>query len=178
MTSLLARTVHVVVSAATLLSGDLESCFTPSDSNCTGGVAAVGAFARNETGSDPLLVLPFLDKASAFVQMHPLGWPVNRLIMEHIMGWSVFLSTPALLSQHSGDYDISLTDLTDLQSTEFPFLSSNVGVPPSNSWFPYTKSILFDETTGFAVLSILGDQQRFTIPQVEATLGLLIILNG
>ena len=173
MASLLARTVHVIISVATLLSGEMDGCFTPSDPSCMAGVAAVGAFARNETGNDASLVLPFFDKSSRFVQSHPLGWSVNRLVLKHMMGWPVFLSPPGLLTQHSGDFNISSRDLSDLQSTEFPFLLSNVGVPPSNSWSQFIIPVFFHEATGLAVLSIFGDKQEFNIPQVEATLGLL-----
>ena len=173
MSSLLARTVHVVISVATLLSGEMQNCTTPSDPSCRSGVAAVSAFARNETGNEASLVLPFFDKSSPFVQSHPLGWSVNRLVLGEIMGWPVFLSPPGLLTQHSGDFNISSRDLSDLQTTEFPFLLSNVGVPPSNSWSPFIAPVFFHDTTGLAVLSIFGDKQQFTIPQVEATLGLL-----
>ena len=134
MASLLARTVHLIVTAATLLSGDLDECITPPH-DCGAGVAAVDAWARHLTTTttttteattlaqaQPYLVLPLFDKSSPFVQMHPLGWSVNRLVLQHLMGWRVFLSTPALLTQHKGDFDVSSRDLADLQSTEFPFL--------------------------------------------------------
>ena len=173
MTSLLARTVHFIASAATLLSGELDECLTPLNVSCVGGVAAVDAWARHLTADDPYLVLPFFDKSSPFVQMHPLGWSVNRLVLQHEMQWRVFFSTPALLTQHKGDYDISSRDLTDLQSTDFPFLISNAVVPPANSWFPYTFPVFFDEETGLAVLTIVNSNQPLTFPQVEATIGVL-----
>mmetsp|Transcript_15928 Transcript_15928/g.30312 ORF Transcript_15928/g.30312 Transcript_15928/m.30312 type:complete len:1173 (-) Transcript_15928:79-3597(-) len=174
MSSLLAKTVHLIVTAATLLSGDLNECLTPLDSSCHAGVAAVDAWARNLTiPNDPYLVLPTFDKSSPFVQMHPLGWSVNRLVLQHIMGWRTFLSTPALLIQHKEDYEISSRDLSDLQSTELPFLLSNVDIPPSNSWSPYTYPVLFDQETGLAVLAIVNSNQPLNYPQIEATLGIL-----
>lgn len=174
MASLLARTVHFIVTAATLLSGGLDECMNPPlDPSCEAGVAAVGAWARNLTDSDPHLVLPQFDKSSPFVQMHPLGWSVNRLVFQHVMGWRTFLSTPALLTQHKGDYDISSRDLSDLQSTELPFLLSNVAVPPSNSWSTYTLPVYFDHETGLAVLSLVNSKQPLNHPQLEATLGIL-----
>ena len=173
MSSLLARTVHFIATAAALLSGGLDECLTPLDPTCQGGVATVGAWARNLTNFDPYLVLPMFDKSSPFVQMHPLGWSVNRLVFQHIMGWRTFFSTPALLTQHKGDYDISSRDLSDLQSTELPFLLSNVAVPPSNSWSAYTYPVFFDQETGLAVLAIVNSKQPLNYPQVEATLGIL-----
>lgn len=182
MASLLARTVHLIVTAATLLSGDLDECITP-PYDCKAGVAAVDAWARhlttvnNEAMAVPqtqrYLVLPLFDKSSPFSQMHPLGWSVNRLVLQHLMGWRVFLSTPALLTQHKDDFDVSSRDLTDMQSTEFPFLLSNVAIPPANSWSAYAVPVYFDQQTGLAVLSVVNSNQPLNYPQVKATLGIL-----
>ena len=173
MASLLARTVHLIVSAATLLSGSLDVCLTPLDPSCEAGVAAVDAWARTLTADDPTLVLPFIDRSSPFVQMHPLGWSVNRLVLEHIMGWRVYSSSPALLTQHKDDLDISSRDLSDLQSKDLPLVLSNVAIPPSNSWAPYTLPVFFDNETGLAVLTIYNSNQPLNHPQIESTLGIL-----
>ena len=170
MTSLVARTVHLIVSVATLLSGDLDNCLFPLDTSCKAGVASVNAFAQNL--EEPYLVIPKFDKASPFVQMHPLGWSVNRLVLEDIMGWKTFQSSPSLLQAHYKD-GVSLQDLSDLQSQEFPFLLSNVAVPPGNSWSPYTIPVYLDEETGLAIISIVNDQQTYNGNQVETTFGLL-----
>ncbi|CAJ1956725.1 unnamed protein product [Cylindrotheca closterium] len=173
MTSLLARTVHLIVSAATLLSGDLEDCLFPLDSSCEAGVASLNALARNLTGNDPYLVIPKFDKSSPFVQMHPLGWSVNRLVLEEVMGWKTFQSTPALLTSHYEDFDVSSRDLSDLQSSEFPFLLSNVAVPPGNSWSPYVTPVYLDPETGLAIISIVNDNQPMNVDQVDTTFGML-----
>lgn len=179
--SLFARTVHLIVTAATLLSGDLDECLTP-PSDCKAGVAAVDAWARHLTVStkerqgqqqDPYVVLPLFDKGSPFVQMHPLGWVVNRLVLQHVMDWRVFRSTPALLTQHKGDFDVSTRDLTDMQSSEFPFLLSNAAIPPANSWSPYVLPVYFDQETGLAIMSVVNSNQPLNYPQVEATIGIL-----
>ena len=98
---------------------------------------------------------------------------MNRLVLQHIMDWRVFLSTPALLTQHQGDFDVSSRDLTDMQSTEFPFLLSNAAIPPANSWSPYRVPVYFDAETGLAVLSVVNSNQPLNYPQIEATLGIL-----
>lgn len=173
-------TVHLVVSWAPLLSGALDECFSADDETCQGGVAAVGAFLRHysrqqqqQPSPEPSLVLPFLDKQSAFVQMHELGWSVNRLVLHHIMGWNVFGAAPSLLTQNSVDLNVSQTDISALQSTEMPLLLTNVAVPSGNSWHPYTVPIYFDETTGLAVMLVYNSNQPMNADQVESVVGSL-----
>mmetsp|Transcript_17644 Transcript_17644/g.43417 ORF Transcript_17644/g.43417 Transcript_17644/m.43417 type:complete len:1092 (+) Transcript_17644:281-3556(+) len=173
MTSLLARTVHLIVSAATLLSGDLDDCLVPLDTSCEAGVASLNALARNLTQDDPYLVIPKFDKSSPFVQMHPLGWSVNRLVFQEIMGWKTFQSTPALLTSHYEDFGVSSRDLSDLQSADFPFLLSNVAVPPGNSWSSYTIPVYLDQETGLAIISIVNDNQAMNVDQVDTAVGML-----
>lgn len=173
MATLLARTVHFIVTAATLLSGDLDKCRFPTDATCEAGVASVAAWPRNLTQGEPFTVLPVFDKSSPFVQMHPLGWSVNRLVFQQIMGWEFFTSTPALLTQHEEDQAVSSRDLSDVQTGDFPFLLSNVAIPPSNSWAEYAVPIYFDQETGLAVLSVSNNGQSFNVEQVGATIGLL-----
>lgn len=84
--------VNFVWTWASLLSGGLQSCVSPDDPTCEGGISAVRANLRyfeeeyrqryfNLTGQDPVqtsLIIPRLDYQSAFAQMHELDWTVNR----------------------------------------------------------------------------------------------------
>jgi hypothetical protein len=164
---------HLVVSWVPLLSGALDECLDASDESCQGGIAAVAAYLRYYSKGEPAMTLPFLDKESPFVQMHPLGWSVNRLVYQHIMGYSVFAAPPSLLLQNKVDMNISNQDLSVLQSKEMPLLLTNAMVPPSNSWYPFAVPVFFDETTGIALLSVVLEADPMNIPQKESVAGVL-----
>jgi len=160
------RAVNLVVAYAPLLSGELDQCWTAQDETCVGGMASVAAhlrYFRAEDDDPPSLVLPYLDKASSFVQMHPLNWSLNRLVLHDLLGWRVFLSSPSLLTQNSRDYAVSPRDLSDLQTLQMPLLLTNVDVPPDNSWYSYTEAVHLDPETGLAVLSIDSSGERLNV---------------
>lgn len=165
--------VHFVLSEAPLLSGELTDCLNAQDESCKGGVAAVAAYLRHYGRRGPSLVLPFADRDSPFVQMHPLVWNVNRFVFQDIFGFRVFSAPPSLLTQHKDDFEISQRDLSGLQSKDFPYLLSNVAIPPSISWSQFTIPVFFDDETGLAVLVNINDGQPMTSPQIGSTLGLL-----
>lgn len=170
------KRVHLSGAWATLLSterGSLVDCANPSDPTCKGGVASVAAYNRYFSGDEPSLVLMRADTASPFVQMHKLGWSLNRLVLRERMGWKMFLSSPSLLLQNSHDFNASQRDLSDLQTRDMPLVLTNVAVPPSNSWSPFTESVHFDEETGLAILSIVGSDSPFSQSQVDTTKGAL-----
>ena len=154
--------VLLATSWAPLLSGLLHQCLNADDSSCNGGVAAFRAMLRHHSkieAQDDGDALPFahiqlLDKDSAFVHMHPLGLSVNRLILNDLMGLDVFASSPSILLQNNLDSRVSSQDISYLQTHDMPLLISNVGVPPSNSWHPYTKAVHFDAKTRLAILSL------------------------
>lgn len=184
------RAVTLVVAYAPLLSGDLNECLTPGDESCVGGMASIAAYLRyfsesNTANNDdsvvqseqspppPSLVLPFIDKASPFVQMHPLKWALNRLVFRDWFQWNVFLSSPAILTQNSRDYPVSLRDLSDLQTLELPLLLTNAAVPPANSWHAYTKAVHFDAATGLAVLVVDSSGSELNVDQIDSAKGVL-----
>lgn len=193
-------TIHIIDSWADLLGGiTLSDCRNVTDPSCVGGVANVAAFARHLTRSgasvtdspsggtaedieEPYIVTPRLDRYSPFVQMHPLGWSVNRLIFVEVLQWKFFISSPALLYLSStargstnGSSTISTNSslMSDLQTDELPFLLTNVAVPPENDWYPYTKAIYFDETTHLAFLSVADSDEPLNVPQIESATGAL-----
>jgi len=153
--------VSVVASNAPLLSGGLEDCLSPDDETCEAGFAAVSARMRQH--SEPTLVLPQLDKTSPFVHMHPFKWAVNLLVLQGLFGWSLFVSSPSILTAGN--------DLTLLQSTRMPLLLTNSVVPPSSSWQAFHETVHFDTNTGLAVLSIADSGQTYNWPQIESTQG-------
>jgi len=174
--------VTLVVAYAPLLSGDLNECLAPGDESCVGGMASTAAYLRyfSESNDDSdqaqqssSLVLPFIDKTSPFVQMHPLKWALNRLVFRDWFQWKVFLSSPSLLTQNSRDYPVSLRDLSDLQTTDLPLLLTNAAVPPANSWYPYTEAVHFDAATGLAVLAVDSSSSELNVDPIAATQGVL-----
>lgn len=116
----------------------LSNCQNAADESCEGGVAAISAFARHRTihnttnTEEPYFVWQLSDKQSQFVQVHPLGWAGNRLVLKDYYGWNVFSSVPSLLLQDKDDYEVSQKDLDDLQSMDWKILLTNADVPPSN----------------------------------------------
>lgn len=172
------RTVNLVVSWASLLPGDLFECRGLADETCVGGAASTAAYLRYHTGTnETTLVMPYIDKASPFVQMHPLGWSLNRLIFNDLMGWNVCLSSPSILTQNSIDFEISHRDISDLQTLRMPLLLTNVAVPPGNSWYKYTEAVHFDQETGLAVLSIDSSNQLFNVDQINSAKGVLNFIH-
>jgi hypothetical protein len=173
--------VNLITSGATLLSGTVEECLTPDDETCVGGIASVMAFVRNNTrgqsedGDEPYTMIQKFDKNSPFVNMHPLQWVVNRLVLREIFGLDVFLSTPSLLLQNKVDssFSVSQRDISDLQTTDMPLLITNVEVAPSHSWHHYTRSVYFDHKTGLAVANIAHQNVPLAIDHVAATRGFL-----
>eukprot|EP00523_Entomoneis_sp_CCMP467_P023026 CAMPEP_0168828902 /NCGR_PEP_ID=MMETSP0727-20121128/747_1 /TAXON_ID=265536 /ORGANISM="Amphiprora sp., Strain CCMP467" /LENGTH=1207 /DNA_ID=CAMNT_0008882101 /DNA_START=77 /DNA_END=3700 /DNA_ORIENTATION=+ len=177
--------VHFVSTLAPLLSsGSLSECRSAvNDTDCEGGVATAAAYLRYYTKIDnndnnnnndtetteyePSLFLAHLDKDSPFVQMTPLGWSVNRLILSdpaYGINAQALLSPPSILTQNKGDLgSVSQRDISVLQSTELPLLLSNVNVPLSNSWQPFWETIHLDATTRLAVLYLNGSNQPFTV---------------
>ena len=168
------QTVNLICSAASLLSGDLDECYSPYDPTCKGGIASVMAYARSLTEGQPTTVVQKFDKNSPFVNTHPLQWVVNRLILHHIFGLELFFSTPSLLLQNKIDAEgVSIRDITDLQSQDFPFLIANTEVSPKNSWHPYVKTVHFDSQTGLALIAIADTGVPLSINQSDAAKGVL-----
>ena len=120
---------HLVLSLAPLQSGgSLQSCTTlnsttnmlPADSDCVGGVASVAAALRGLPDDEPSLFLPWLDRESVFVQMHPLRLGTNRLVLHDYFDFPAFLSTHSLLTlEDNGRNDRD--DMSSLRTHDFPF---------------------------------------------------------
>jgi 7 transmembrane sweet-taste receptor of 3 GCPR/5'-nucleotidase, C-terminal domain len=170
--------VNLITSAAPLPSGNLEECRSPDDETCQGGVAAVLAMARNHTLNslkepEPFIVIQKFDKNSPFVNMHPLQWVVNRLVLREVFNLDVFISTPSLLLQNKIDSEVSQRDISDLQTLEMPFLLTNADVPSSNSWHEYVTASYFDPKTGLAIANLADYGVPMTITSIDAARGFL-----
>lgn len=171
-------TVNLITSSAPLLSGSLEECRTPDDETCHGGVAAVLALARNHTLNslkepEPYTVIQWFDMNSPFVNMHPLQWVVNRLVLREVFSLDVFISTPSLLLQNKVDSAVSQRDIGDMQTHDMSFLLTNANVPSSNSWHEYLVSSYFDPATGLAVANLADHSVPVSITAEEAARGFL-----
>ncbi|CAB9516278.1 acid type B receptor subunit 2 [Seminavis robusta] len=156
-------TVTLILSSAKLLSTTtLGRCYDAYDDSCRGGIAALMAYARNNTVDSDIgrLVLPGIDIQSSFVQMHPLDWSVNRLILKDYFNFDVFWGVRSLTTQQFYSKE---RDLSDLQSNDFPLLASNLDIPISNTWKQFVKDIHFHEETGLAVMKVV--LARFVTPE-------------
>lgn len=163
--------VHLLGSFAPLFSGrSLSDCHTFNDTSCSGGIAAAVALRRFYASDAPSLTMHRLDKQSQFVQTHPLGWSVNRLVLHEYYGYEFFSSPPSLLLQHKDDkHSVSQRDISDLQSHDMPLILTNAAVPPSLSWAPYVERVHYDQDTNLAVMTLAGNGEPLSSPdQVEA----------
>jgi hypothetical protein len=167
------RTVHVASSWAPLLSGGLAGSFTANDPTCRGGVAAAAAFSRYHSKGGPIIFVSRADKYSPFVQMHPLGWRVNRLVLKDLLDLDNLLSTPAVLTQNKGDFEMSQCGISDLQTEDMRLLLTNVVIPPGKSWYHFHKTVHLDADTGLAAIVVVDSDVIFSSPQIEAVQGTL-----
>jgi hypothetical protein len=149
--------VSLVFSTATLLSGGLESCYDVDDDSCEGGIALIRAFLRQYSDGidEASVIINRLDYQSVFVQMHPLDWNVNRLILHDYFGMQTFWTNPSLMDQHKGDSPVSIRDLSGLHTNSFrPTIHGNKFVETTNSWSQYVKNVHFEESTGLAIIYV------------------------
>ncbi|KAL9186795.1 hypothetical protein ACHAXT_010515 [Thalassiosira profunda] len=159
--------VNLFVSFATLLPGDPADCPDPTnvtDASCAGGLASVASVIRHSQrrGDGPALHIPKLDRVSKFVQMHPEGWGVNRLISHDRFGWPAYFTSPSLFSE-TGGRDVSL-----LRTHDFTPIMTNVDLSPSSPWSPYLQGVYFDEGTGLAQIHIRDDTQPMAAEAVSS----------
>mmetsp|Transcript_32654 Transcript_32654/g.39673 ORF Transcript_32654/g.39673 Transcript_32654/m.39673 type:complete len:1372 (-) Transcript_32654:215-4330(-) len=162
--------INVFWSNAGLLSGSLSQCLDPSnitDATCEGGLTSVAAVIRisRARGDGPALFFPVIERTTRFVQMHPLGWGVNRLIMRSQFGWDTFLAPPSLFS--------GVRDMSSLQSHDFTPLLSNLDLGPTNAWLKFIEQVHFDHDTGIAAIVVGQQDQPGSVPQVESVNAML-----
>ena len=153
--------VSFVWSYMNLLSGGLYDCQDADDDSCSGGIASVHAFLRKYSDGidEGSLIISRLDYQSVFVNMHPLNWGVNRLILHDRFHQDLIFAYRSLLVSTKDDTHIQQRDLSTLQVKDLPLLLGNVVVSTSNVWSQYTKNIHFDDKTGLAVV-VIDDGER------------------
>lgn len=123
-----------------------------------------------------------LDYATPFVQMHPLGRGVNRLILNDYFGLDAFYAFRSLVGQTPDISPRFARDIATLRSTEFRPLLGNLFVSTKNPWHKIATNIKFDQKTGLAVLVVDNGEEAdvtvargnvVSVDQVESTQGLL-----
>jgi hypothetical protein len=125
-----------------------------------GGLAALFALLRYYTAEEePALVLNRLDFATAFVQMHPLGRGVNRLVLQDYFGLDSFFAFRSFVTQTPGISPRFAKDIATLRSPQFRPLLGNLFMSPRNAWHQIASHIKFDQATGLAVL-VVDDGNR------------------
>lgn len=126
-------TFNIFQCFTSLLPGDMHGCLDPTnitDPSCTGGLAAVSSIMRHSQLREegPALFRPNLDKESKFVQMHPEGWGVNRLIAHDYFGWDSFYATPSLFT------DTNRLRTITLMTPDYQPLITNVDLSPTSMY--------------------------------------------
>ncbi|CAB9516275.1 acid type B receptor subunit 2 [Seminavis robusta] len=145
-------------------------CYDAYDDSCKGGIAALMAYARNNTVDSDIgrLVLPRIDIESSFVQMHPLDWSVNRLVLKDYFNFDVFWGVRSFTTQQLYSKE---RDMSDLQSIDFPLLTSTIDIPISNVWRQFINDIHFHEATGLAIMKVVrsrnDDEEEGIINKLE-----------
>lgn len=146
--------VHLIVSLASLLSGrGFTDCQNAQDPTCSGGVAAVAAWSRHyakEYNATATLVAPIFDYQHPFTQQHPLGWDVNRLVFQELLGWKLFLARLWLLES-----DDTGRNVEGLQSKDLPLLISNSILNPLDAWARFVEQIHFDEESSIVLIHLV-----------------------
>lgn len=177
------RTAHLIPTRATILSGGLNGCLTVNDTSCHGGFSEVDAFRRLHCGNESSLVLPWLDTESPFPNMNYYGVEnINLLLMREVVDWRVYVTPPFLLNYAVEPDNESLSFFNEMRRVEFPLLMTNLNVPPSNSWYPFTKQVYFDEETKLAVMYIAPDSaseemRTDNVEAVKANLRTIALIN-
>ena len=151
-------TVSFVWSKVFLLGGKIHECLDVDDPSCQGGIAALQAQLRRYTAgidtiSKPLLINR-LDFETAFVQMHPLGRGVNRLVLHNYYGLDVYFAFRSLLTQRKDVSPNFAMDIANLNTLDIQPLFGNLGISTANPWNQFSKHIHFDKDSGLAVIVI------------------------
>jgi len=148
--------VHLIVSFASLLSGRrLTDCQNAEDPSCSSGVATLAAWSRHyasEYNASATIIAPRFDYFHPFTQQHPLGWDVNRLVFQELLGWKLFLARLWFLES-----DNTGRNVEGMQSRDLPLLISNAIASPADPWSRYVEQIHFDEETSVALIHISED---------------------
>jgi hypothetical protein len=78
------------------------------------------------------------------------------------------------LTQNKGDFEISLRDISDLQTEDMPLLLASVVVPPVYSWYHLHKTVHhLDVDTGLTTIVVVDSDAIFSSLQIEAVQGTL-----
>ena len=123
--------INIFASFTSILPGDLTDCLDPTnvtDPSCGGCLASVASVMRHSKtrGDGPSFYFPYLDRESKFVQMHPEGWWVNRLVSHDYFGWDRFFGYTSLFS------DENRPSSTNLLSRNFRPIITNMVLPPTS----------------------------------------------
>jgi len=162
--------INIFYSRVGLLSGKMSDCLDPTnktDVSCQSGLASISSVMRASqlNGNGPVLFLPHIERNTRFVQMHPIGWGVNRLIMKDHFEWDTFIAPPSLFT--------GIRDVSFLQSHNFKPVLSNVILSITNNWSEFLENVHFDKDTGIAVIVITSENQPNTLSQVDSMNALL-----
>ena len=123
--------INIFTSFTSILPGDLTDCLDPTnvtDKSCGDSLASVASVMRHSKtrGDGPSFYFPHLDRESKFVQMHPEGWGVNRLVSHDYFGWDRFFGSSSLFS------DEDRLSSTNLLSQNFRPIVTNVALSPTS----------------------------------------------
>ena len=147
-TSGLPLEVDVGVSAVSLLSGGIQDCPTPRAATCKGGLAAHLAYVRaRHAPNRTVIAIPFLDTTSQFVQMHPLSWGVNALVMDELRIPAAFTQGALFKHRRPG--------VEWLWNASVRVTVLNCYAPPSNPWSSHiTRWHVTPEGIAFSYVSM------------------------
>ena len=149
------RSITFVWTWASILSGGFKDCLDGFDSSCRGGLATIDAYSRyyrDEVTDVASLIIPRLDFQTPFVQMHPLRWNVNKLIMKHRFGWDTYFAEPS-------HFYVGAGTTHNLRAFGYRPLLSNSHSVYSNEWNGFIQDVHFDDKTGLAVMLVYDPSQ-------------------
>jgi len=98
-----------------------------------------------------VLHIPKLDRQNKFVQMHPSGLGVNKLISHDHFQWNAFHAPPYFFLRNPSSHSQQ-----QLLSKDFVGVVSNLDLAPTSPWSPFLESVYFDAKSRMTFVHLDG----------------------
>lgn len=145
------RSIYIGITNTQLLGGSAITDCTGvkvNTTSCINGVAAVAWRARTYQtlyGVTPI-VMPYVDRQTAFVQMYPSTWSVNAPMLKQVGLEKYALAPPSLFTSDPR------TGWDAFHNSTFQVTLANIEVLPSDPWFSTYLPYFVVDGTGIIVL--------------------------
>jgi len=104
--------------------------------------------ANYKNNNSHILHIPKLDRQNKFVQMHPSGLGVNKVISHDHFQWNAFHAPPYFFLRKGIPQQ--------LLSKDFVGVVSNLALSPTSPWSPFLESVYFDAKSRMTFVHLDG----------------------